>query len=145
LDVIEFPFVFEKWLAWRGFPGRPVDRVSQPALVVDAAVAEDLEILCLAPILRLGIRKRIQQAYAFDGSLRRAVHRFGLGQAGRFENGRRDVYDVVPLRPQLALGFDLVRPVNDHAVARAAVAAGDLLGPGEGRVPRHGPTGRVVT
>src|SRR5262249_4149410 len=56
----------------------------------------------------------------------------------------RDVDDVVPLRAHLALGLDLLRPVNHHPVAGAAVARGDLLGPGERRVPGDRPAGGVV-
>src|SRR4051812_28657152 len=52
---------------------------------------------------------------------------------------------MMPLRTEFALGFDLLWPVNDQTVARAAVAASDLLRPGEWRVSRHGPAGGVVT
>ena len=114
VDVVEFPLVFEERMPRLAFPGGAVDRVGQPAVVVDAAVAEDLEVLRLVPVLRLGVGERVDHAHAFDGRLRRAVHRLGLGQAGRFENGRRDVDDVMPLRPHFALGLDPLGPVDDQ-------------------------------
>ena len=67
-----------------------------------------------------------------------------LGQAGRLEDGRRDVDDVVELRADLALGLDALRPVDDRAVAGAAPVRGDLLGPLVGRVHRVRPADGVV-
>ena len=58
-----------------------MDRVGQPAIVVNAAIAEDLEVLRLVPVLRLGILKGVHHAHAFDRRLRRAVDALGLGQA----------------------------------------------------------------
>ena len=52
---------------------------------------------------------------------------------------------MVPLRPDLSLALDALRPVNDHTVARAAVTGRDLLGPGERRVAGHGPPCGIVT
>ena len=49
------------------------------------------------------------------------------------------------LRPHLALRFDAGRPVQDHAVARAAEVGRHLLRPRERRVACHGPArGEVV-
>ncbi len=143
-DVVQFPFVFQQGMPRLALPGGAVNGMGQPAVVVDAAVAEDLEVLRLVPVFRFGVVKRVDHAHAFDGRLRRAVDGLGLGQAGRFEDGRRDVDDVVPLRPHLTLGLDSLGPVDDQRIAAAAVGAGDLLRPGEGRVAGHGPAGRVV-
>ena len=113
-----------------------------PALVVDAAVAEHLEVLRLVPLGRLGVVEGVEHADAFDRVLLDAVHRDRLGQAGRLEDRRRDVDHVVELRADLALGLDALGPVDDGAVARAAPVRGDLLGPLVGRVhgvrPAHG-------
>ena len=55
--VIEFPVVvveFRDFLAPEE-PGRTVSRNRGPALVVDPAVAEHLEVLCLVPLGCLGV------------------------------------------------------------------------------------------
>ncbi len=52
-----------------------------PALVVDAAVAEHLEVLRLVPLRRLGVVERVEHADALDGLLLHAVHRDRLGAA----------------------------------------------------------------
>ena len=80
-----------------GLPRRSVSGHRGPALVVDAAVARHLEILRLAPLGRLGVVERVQHADAFDRALLHAVDEDRLGQAGRFQNGRRNVDDVMEL------------------------------------------------
>ena len=77
----------------------PCDR--GPALVVDAAVAEHLEVLCLVPLGRLGVVERVRHADAFDRMLLDSVDEERLGQAGHFKDGRRDVDHVM----ELACGF----------------------------------------
>ncbi len=125
-------------------PGRLVPRHRGPALVVDAAVAEHLEVLRLVPLGRLGVVERVQHADALDGLLLHAVHRDRLGESRRLEDRRRDVDDVVELRAHLALRLDPLRPVHDRAVARAAPVRRDLLGPLVGRVHGVRPAHRVV-
>ena len=142
--VVQLPRVVFERRPGLEFPRRPVDGAGQPAVVVDGAVAEDLEVLGRVPARRLGVREGVGQAHAFDGRLRRPVHALRLGQAGRLQDRRRDVDDVVPLRAHLALRRDALGPVDHHPVAGAAVARGDLLRPGEGRVARDGPPGGVV-
>src|SRR5229473_6739052 len=68
----------------------------------------------------------------------------GILQSGRFEDGRRDVDDMVELRADAALVSDARGPGDDHAVASTAEVRGNLLGPLERRVHRMGPTDRVV-
>ena len=63
-------------------PRRLVPRHRGPALVVDAAVAEHLEVLRLVPLGRLGVVERVQHADAFDRVLLHAVDRERL-RAGR--------------------------------------------------------------
>ena len=79
--VVELPDVV---VEGRGFladeqPRRLVPRHRGPALVVDAAVAEHLEVLRLVPLGRLGVVEGVQHADAFDRVLLHAVHRKRLG------------------------------------------------------------------
>ena len=115
-----------------------------PAAVVDAAVAEHLEVLQVVAFRRVGLVERVQHARALHRGLLHAVDHRRLGQAGRFEDRLGDVDDVGELGPQTALLLDAVRPVHDRAVARAAPVRGDLLGPLERRAHRPRPTDRVV-
>ena len=63
---------------------------------------------------------------------------------GDVVNRRHDVDGMVPLRPQFAPGGNALRPGDDHAVAGAAVVAGDLLGPLERGAHGMRPGARVV-
>ena len=81
---------------------------------------------------------------ALVGALLDAVHEGRLGDAGRLEDGRCDVDDVVELVTDLAGGVDAARPVHDRAGAGAAPVRGDLLGPLVRRVHRVRPADRVV-
>ena len=110
-----------------------------PALVVDAAVAEHLEVLRLPAVGGLGVVGRVQHRDAVHGPLLDAVHRLGLRQLRGFQHGGGHVDHVVELAADLALGLDALGPMEHHAVARAAEVAGHLLGPLEGRVARPGP------
>ncbi len=64
---------------------------------------------------------------------------FGAGNLGGLVNGRGNIDDMSKLRPDLALGLDALRPMNDHAVSRAAKVGRDLLGIGEWRIHRDCP------
>ena len=99
-----------------------MDGAGQPAVLVDRAIAEDFEVLRGVSARSLGVGERIGQAHAFDRSLDRSIDALRLGQAGRFQNRRRDVDDMVPLRTQLALRGDALGPVDHHPIAGAAVA-----------------------
>src|SRR5262249_1146349 len=61
----------------------------------------------------------------------------------RLKNGRDDVYDMVELRADFALGLDAFRPVYDERVARAAEVR-VLLAQLEGRVHRQRPADRIM-
>jgi hypothetical protein len=65
--------------------------------VIDAAVAEDLEVLGLAPLGRIGIIERIQHAGAFVWRLLNSVHKGWRRDPRRLENRRRDVDDMAEL------------------------------------------------
>ena len=74
--VVEFPDVVVEsrdFLAEKK-PRRLVPGDRGPALVVDAAVAEHLEVLRLMPVRRIGVVERVQHADALDRLLLHAVH-----------------------------------------------------------------------
>ena len=70
-----------------------------PAVVIDGAVAEHLEILRRAPGGRVGVGlvPRVNHADAVHRALLDAVDGVGRRNAGRFEDRRHDVDDVVEL------------------------------------------------
>ena len=53
IDVVKLPLVLQEGASRLGFPRRLMHRVSQPAIMINAPVAEDLEVLSLVPVLRL--------------------------------------------------------------------------------------------
>ena len=69
----------------------------KPAIEVDAAVAEHLEVLDLVTIRRRRIVEAVKHARAFDRTLRRAIDDTWLGNSDRFEDRRHDINHVVPL------------------------------------------------
>ena len=142
--VVELPHILGELVPRRIFPRRAVDRAGEPAVVIDRAVAGDLEILCEMPVLGLRIVERIHHAHALNRSLWRAVDGLRLRQMSGFKYCRRDVDHVMPLRPDLVFGVNSFGPVDNETVARAAIARGDLLRPSERRVAGDRPTSRVV-
>src|SRR5688572_18583794 len=114
-------------------------RAGDPTVVIDAAVAEHLEILRGAALAGLRVISRIKHGHAIHQALLHAVDRFWLRNFCGFERGGRDVNDVMKLAADFAPGFDAFRPMHHHAVARAAKVRGDLFGPLERRVTRPGP------
>ena len=125
-------------------PRLEVNGAGKPAVEVDTAVAEHLEVLDLVPAGRFGVVKAVEHAPALDGALRGTVDDSRLRQTGRLEDGRHHVDHVMPLAAQLTLALDAIRPMHDQGVAGAAVVGGHLLGPGEGRVEADRPAGRHV-
>ena len=118
--VVQLPHVVVERALVGADPRHAVPRHRRPSLVVDAAVAEHLEVLRLVPLRRLGVVERVEHADAFDRRLLHAVDDGRMRQAGGLEDGRRDVDHVMELAADLALRLDAVRPVHDRAVARAA-------------------------
>ena len=114
----------------------------RPALVVDAAVADHLEVLRGVPVRSVGVVEAVAQAGALDRLLRRRRRRSRDLEPGGLEDGRQHVDDVVPLVADLAARRDPVAPAHDHPVAGAAEVR-DLLGPRVRRVHRQRPAGRV--
>jgi hypothetical protein len=142
--VVEFPHIV---VEGRGFltdedPRYFVPGHGGPTLVVDAAIAEHLEVLRLVAVRCLGIVEGVEHAHSFDGVLLHAVDEERLGQPRRLEQRRRDVDHMMELPPHLALASDALGPVHDCSVARAAPVGRDLLGPlirgVHGMRPAHG-------
>ena len=115
-----------------------------PALVVDAAVHEHLEVLRLAVLRRVRVVEGRDHAAAVQRQLLDAVHAQRLGHAGGVEDGRGDVDHVAELGADLTAGAEALRPVHDRAVAGAAPMRRDLLRPLVGRVHRMRPAHGVV-
>ncbi len=112
--------------------------------MVDASVAEHLEVLGLAPVRFGRAVERVAHAHAFDRVLLDAVDDGRVGQTGSLENRRGNVDHVVELRTHLAPRREPVRPVHDRAVARPAPVRRDLLRPLIRGVHRVCPADRVV-
>ncbi len=78
-------------------PRRAVLGHRAPALVVDAPVAEHLEVLGLVPLGGLGVGEAVDHAGALVGALQHAVDHSRLGKARRLEHGGRNVDHVAEL------------------------------------------------
>ena len=68
----------------------------------------------------------------------------GLRNAGRFEDGRHDIDDVMELAADAARVVDMAGPGHDHALSRPAEVRRHLLHPLERRVHRPRPFCRIV-
>ena len=144
VDVIELPDVVRERRILRKQPWNRVACRRDPAVVVDGAVAEHLEVLRLPAVCSLRVVRGVEHRHAVHRTLVHAVDRPGLGDTRGLESRRRHVDHVVELAAELAPGLDACRPLQDHAVPRAAEVTRHLLGPLEGRVRRPGPADREV-
>ena len=151
LDVIELPIVPGDRI--RGRLGAQLPREGHggrgrhhPPVVIDGTIAEHLEVLRSVPGRGVGVRlvPRVHHAHAFDGALLDAVDRIGRRDAGRFEDGRHDVDDVVELAADAAYVVDVAGPGHGHALGRPAIVRCHLLHPLEGRVQRPRPACREM-
>src|SRR5260370_14318199 len=102
--VVELPLVVVECRGYLTYedPWRLVSRYRGPALVVDAAVAEHLEVLCLMLLGSLGIVEGVRHADAFDRVLLDSVDEDRLGKAGHFQDGWRDVDHIMELGAEVA-------------------------------------------
>ena len=102
--VVELPDVVveRRQLAADHDPRRLVLGDRAPAPVVDAAVAEHLEVLQVVALRGVGVVEGVEHARALHGRLLHAVDHRRLGQPGRLEDRRRHVDDVGELRAQAA-------------------------------------------
>ena len=88
IGVIELPNVVIEGgkLNGAGFPGGSVACNRGPALVIDAAVANHLEVLGFMPLGCILFIKGIEHAHAFQRFLLHPIHEQGLGQSGRLQH-----------------------------------------------------------
>ena len=115
-DVIEFPFVASHDIRHFGRAHEPRglrrNRRGDPAIVVERAVTEHLEVLRLA--LRGSVRVRavegVSHAHAFDRFLGDAIDRLRRLDAGGFEDRRHDINDVVELAADATDILDVAGP-----------------------------------
>ena len=150
LDVVELPLVPGNHIRRR--TGTELPRKScrgrdrHPALVIDGAIAEHLEVLRRVSGRRVGVGlvPGVGHAHAFDGALLDAVDRIGRRDAGRFEDGRHDVDDVVELTADTSHVLDVAGPRHGHALGRPAVVRRHLFHPLERCVHRPCPGCRKV-
>ena len=150
LDVIKLPLVPGDDIRRRGAAQLPREshrrRGRHPPVVIDGAIAEHLEVLRRVSGRGVGVRlvPRVRHAHAFDGDLLDAVDRIGLRDAGRFEDGRHDVDDVMELAADAAHVLDVAGPGHGHALGRPAEVRRHLLHPLERGVHRPRPFCRKV-
>ena len=100
--VVELPVVVVERGRRLLAPRRAVLGHGAPALEVDAAVAEHLEVLEVVVLGGLGGVEAVEHARAFIGALGDPVDHRRLGDAGRLEHRGGDVDDVVELLSYLA-------------------------------------------
>ena len=146
VGVVELPgVVVERRQRQTLDPRRRVAGDRGPALVVDAAVAEHLEVLRLVALGRVGVVERVAHAHALvSASARRRGRSSGSGRPAASRTvGATSMtwWNWWRISPRAC---DAVGPVHDRAVARAAPVRGDLLGPLIRRVHRVRPADRVV-
>ena len=118
-------------------------RAGPPAVVIDGAAAEQLEILRGAPVLRLRIVEGVDHAHAFHRHLVDAVDPLRLRQPGALQDRRDDVDEMMELPADAALVLDARRP-GDHGGRAVAPARDHLLAVGERRGGGVGPGGRIA-
>src|ERR1700761_8813457 len=108
VGVVELPSVVvecRRFLTLE-YPRRLVPRYCGPALMVDTAIAEHLEVLRLMLLGGLGVVERVTHADAFDRVLLHSVDEGRLGHTCHFQDCWRDVDDVMKLSAELARALD---------------------------------------
>src|SRR6185503_13177777 len=97
--VVKFPnVVTERWLRPDDNPGEiPVTCYCGPTLVIDATIADHLEVLRLVTIRCPRIVKRVQHADAVQWFLHHAIHKCRCRESGSFEHSWSHVDHVVEL------------------------------------------------
>src|SRR5208337_497379 len=125
------------------FPGHGQgSRRSNPAVVIDGAVAQHFEILSIAFRRRegVGLVPRIGHAHALDRLLLDAVDRVRSRNPGGFQDRWGNVDYVVELRADAASVLDARRPRYTQSLARTPEMRSDLLDPLERGVEGPGPS-----
>ena len=149
-DVVQLPVVTGDDVGRRlgaQLPGDGHGRGGRhPAVVINGAVAEHLEILGRAPGGRVGVGlvPGVSHADSVHRPLLDAVDGVGRCNTGRFQDRRHDVNDVVELGADAAHVLDMAGPGHAHALAGAAEVRSHLLGPLKGRVEGPRPADGVM-
>ncbi len=120
-----------------------VERDSLPALVVDAAVAEHLEVLAVPRRRRRRVAQPVAEAAAVQRHLRYAPAHRGRLHPDQVEHRRGDVDAVLELRPHLPAGHVTGRPAQHERHPDPALV-GVLLVAAERGVADLRPAQRVV-
>src|SRR5208337_2141469 len=98
-----------------------------PAIVVDATASVVFEILDVFVFRRLPVGETGSHAHAVDGNLLKAVDDLrGLDAKDVIER-RRDIVDLIKLRPRDRIMLDMAGPADDQRVACAPEVGGDQL------------------
>lgn len=121
-DVVQLPSLLRavELVRLHPDPRHPaVETRGDPSLVVQSAVAEDLEVLRGALARPVAV-ERVAHRDAVERHLLDAVHLVGRCDAGHLVNRRRDVGHVVELASQSALVADPLGPRDREGVTRAA-------------------------
>ena len=71
----------------------------------------------------------VNHAHTLDGALCDAIDGVGCGNAGRFEDGRHDINNVVELTPDATHVLNVAGPGHAHSLARPAEMRRHLLAP----------------
>ncbi|MND97484.1 hypothetical protein D3C80_898050 [compost metagenome] len=96
-----------------------------PAILVDAATAEDFEVLRRFFRLHLSVVEGVAQADAIHWVLSDTVDLYGWRDRQHVVDRRGNVVDMVKLSANSGVGLDLFRPGNGQRRARTAEVAGD--------------------
>ena len=144
VGAVELPDILVERRRRIGLPRRSMLRHRRPTLMIDAAIAHHLEILDGMSLGRLRVAEGGRHADALERRLRDPVDEGWLGQSRDVEDRLRHVDDVMELAANLAFSLHALRPMHDHAVARAAPVRGDLFRPLIGRAKRVRPADGIV-
>ena len=148
LEVVEFPNVLaripggEPW-AHREPRRQRAEGAGEPPVLIDAAAAVVVEILDVLSPRRLRVGEGVDHAGPVDWVLLEAVDDLGRLDAEDLVDRRRDVVDVVELRPRRLVRLDTRRPRDGQRIAGAAEMRGDQLGVMERRAACPRPAGVI--
>ena len=95
----------------------------QPAIVINAPRAHDLEILRLPRARRRRVGEAVSEAGAVQRLLRHTVDDARRRYARHLIERRRDIDHMVELRAETAVILDAIGPGDHHRVANAAEIA----------------------